>query len=173
MPPLSASLDFRVTRLGVIMSPQADRPHEAWGVLNPGGVRAPDGTLHLFPRLIAEGNYSRIGHARVRFEGERSSRLGGSRNVAPARRSALCGSEARSGARARRQQGRSLLPRRRARSARRSIASDLASTDGPHPLCVRRSGTDHAASRVTREHLDLLRPARKRARGRGEFDVGR
>lgn len=26
--------------------------------------------MHLFPRLIAEGNYSRIGHARVRFEGE-------------------------------------------------------------------------------------------------------
>ena len=24
-----------------------------------------DGALHLFPRLIAEGNYSRIGHARV------------------------------------------------------------------------------------------------------------
>jgi predicted GH43/DUF377 family glycosyl hydrolase len=52
------------------MSPQADQPHEAWGVLNPGGVRSPDGTMHLFPRLIAEGNYSRIGHARVLFDGE-------------------------------------------------------------------------------------------------------
>jgi predicted GH43/DUF377 family glycosyl hydrolase len=52
------------------MSPQADQPHEAWGVLNPGGVRSLDGTMHLFPRLIAEGNYSRIGHARVVFEGE-------------------------------------------------------------------------------------------------------
>lgn len=52
------------------MSPQADQPHEAWGVLNPGGVRSPDGTMHLFPRLIAEGNYSRIGHARVIFDGE-------------------------------------------------------------------------------------------------------
>lgn len=26
--------------------------------------------MHLFPRLIAEGNYSRIGHARVCFDGE-------------------------------------------------------------------------------------------------------
>jgi len=26
--------------------------------------------MHLFPRLIAEGNYSRIGHARVLFDGE-------------------------------------------------------------------------------------------------------
>ncbi|MGB8266808.1 MAG: hypothetical protein WCE44_10825 [Candidatus Velthaea sp.] len=52
------------------MSPQAGQPHEAWGVINPGGVRSPDGTMHLFPRLIAEGNYSRIGHARVRFDGE-------------------------------------------------------------------------------------------------------
>jgi len=71
MPVRSAALEFRVTRLGVIMSPEADQPHEAWGVLNPGGVRAADGTMHLFPRLIAEGNYSRIGHALVRFEGER------------------------------------------------------------------------------------------------------
>jgi predicted GH43/DUF377 family glycosyl hydrolase len=62
--------DFKAARFGVIMSPRADQPHEAWGVLNPGGVRAPDGALHLFPRLIAEGNYSRIGHARVVFEGE-------------------------------------------------------------------------------------------------------
>ncbi len=53
------------------MSPQAGNPHEAWGVLNPGGVRSADDTVHLFPRLIAEGNYSRIGHATVRFEGAR------------------------------------------------------------------------------------------------------
>jgi predicted GH43/DUF377 family glycosyl hydrolase len=26
--------------------------------------------MHLFPRLVAEGNFSRIGHARVHFEGE-------------------------------------------------------------------------------------------------------
>lgn len=65
-----ANLDFRATRCGVIMRPKSGEPHEAWGVLNPGGVRALDGAMHLFPRLIAEGNYSRIGHARVRFDGE-------------------------------------------------------------------------------------------------------
>ncbi len=63
-------LEFAATRLGVIMSPNTGEPHEAWGVMNPGGVRAPDGTMHLFPRLIAEGNYSRIGHVRVRFDDE-------------------------------------------------------------------------------------------------------
>jgi predicted GH43/DUF377 family glycosyl hydrolase len=63
-----AELDFAVTRLGPIMHSLPDEPHEAWGVLNPGGVRGPDGAFHLFPRLIAEGNYSRIGHARVSFE---------------------------------------------------------------------------------------------------------
>lgn len=62
--------DFATTRLGVIMSPKDGEPHEAWGVLNPAGIRSPDGAMHLFPRLIAEGNYSRIGHARVRFDGE-------------------------------------------------------------------------------------------------------
>jgi predicted GH43/DUF377 family glycosyl hydrolase len=62
--------DFTATRLGVIMRPKQGEPHEAWGVLNPAGIRSPDGTMHLFPRLIAEGNYSRIGHARVRFDGE-------------------------------------------------------------------------------------------------------
>jgi predicted GH43/DUF377 family glycosyl hydrolase len=64
----SLPIAFDVKRLGVIMRPQAGAPHEAWGVLNPGGIRAADGTMHLFPRLIAEGNYSRIGHARVDFD---------------------------------------------------------------------------------------------------------
>jgi len=72
MSTLQKALDFETTRLGVIMSPKPGEPHEAWGVLNPGGVRAADGTMHLFPRLIAEGNYSRIGHARVHFDGETS-----------------------------------------------------------------------------------------------------
>jgi predicted GH43/DUF377 family glycosyl hydrolase len=70
MPAATALPAFAATRLGIVMSPQSNDPHEAWGVLNPGGVRDEDGALHLFPRLIAEGNYSRIGHARVRFEGD-------------------------------------------------------------------------------------------------------
>jgi predicted GH43/DUF377 family glycosyl hydrolase len=70
MSTLTVDLGFAATRLGVIMRPQPSQPHEAWGVLNPGGARSADGVMHLFPRLIAEGNYSRIGHARVRFEEE-------------------------------------------------------------------------------------------------------
>ncbi len=62
--------EFAATRLGVVLRADPGEPAAAWGVTNPGGARAPDGTMHLFPRLIAEGNYSRIGHARVRYEGE-------------------------------------------------------------------------------------------------------
>ena len=50
------------------MKPSGD-PREAWGVLNPAGVRGADGAMHLFPRTVAEGNFSRIGHARVRYCG--------------------------------------------------------------------------------------------------------
>ena len=35
--------------------------------MNPAAVRGPDNQLYLFPRLVARGNYSRIGIARVRF----------------------------------------------------------------------------------------------------------
>jgi predicted GH43/DUF377 family glycosyl hydrolase len=58
---------FRLQRLGIIMEPEPGNPHEVEGVLNPGAVRGPDGTLYLFPRLVAKGNYSRIGIARVKF----------------------------------------------------------------------------------------------------------
>jgi len=50
------------------MEPEPGNPHEAGGVLNPAVARGPDGELYLFPRLVAEGNYSRIGLARVRFD---------------------------------------------------------------------------------------------------------
>jgi predicted GH43/DUF377 family glycosyl hydrolase len=69
MPTHTSGLEFVATRQGVIMSPDPGASHEAWGVLNPGGVRSADGAMQLFPRLIAEGNYSRIGRARVRFDG--------------------------------------------------------------------------------------------------------
>jgi predicted GH43/DUF377 family glycosyl hydrolase len=51
----------------MLMEPQPGDPHEAEGVLNPAAARGPDGELYLFPRLVARGNYSRIGIARVRF----------------------------------------------------------------------------------------------------------
>jgi predicted GH43/DUF377 family glycosyl hydrolase len=62
------AISYRLERLGVVMEPDPDDPREAWGVLNPAAARGPDGELYLFPRLVAEGNYSRIGRARVRFE---------------------------------------------------------------------------------------------------------
>lgn len=59
--------DFQLQRLGVILKPEPGNPHETEGVLNPAAARGPDGQLYLFPRLVAEGNFSRIGIARVRF----------------------------------------------------------------------------------------------------------
>jgi predicted GH43/DUF377 family glycosyl hydrolase len=50
-----------------MMEPEPGNPLEAEGVLNPAGVRGPDGQFYLFPRLVARGNYSRIGIARVQF----------------------------------------------------------------------------------------------------------
>ena len=58
---------FQMRRLGVVMEPEPGNPLEVEGVLNPAGVRGPDGQFYLFPRLVAKGNYSRIGIARVKF----------------------------------------------------------------------------------------------------------
>ena len=49
------------------MEPEPGNPQEIEGVLNPAAARGPDGHLYLFPRLVARGNYSRIGIARVQF----------------------------------------------------------------------------------------------------------
>ena len=58
---------FQLKRLGMVMEPEPGNPLEVEGVLNPAGVRGPDGHFYLFPRLVAKGNYSRIGIARVKF----------------------------------------------------------------------------------------------------------
>jgi predicted GH43/DUF377 family glycosyl hydrolase len=58
---------FQLQRLGLMLEPEPGNPLEAEGVLNPAAVRGPDGQLYLFPRLVARGNYSRIGIARVLF----------------------------------------------------------------------------------------------------------
>jgi predicted GH43/DUF377 family glycosyl hydrolase len=58
---------FKLQRLGMLMEPDPGNPNEIEGVLNPAAARGPDGQLYLFPRLVARGNYSRIGIARVRF----------------------------------------------------------------------------------------------------------
>ncbi len=58
---------FQLQRLGQIMEPEPGNPFEMEGVLNPAAVRGPDGQLYLFPRIVARGNYSRIGIVRVLF----------------------------------------------------------------------------------------------------------
>ena len=60
--------EFKVHRLGVIMEPEPGNAQEVEGVLNPAAIRGQDGQLYLFPRLVAQGNCSRIGNARVVFE---------------------------------------------------------------------------------------------------------
>jgi predicted GH43/DUF377 family glycosyl hydrolase len=60
-------VEFKLQRLGLMMEPEPGNPQEVEGVLNPAAARGPDGKLYLFPRLVAKGNYSRIGIARVRF----------------------------------------------------------------------------------------------------------
>src|SRR5580693_8103672 len=59
--------EFNLQRLGILMEPEPGNAQEVEGVLNPAAARGPDGELYLFPRLVARGNYSRIGVARVRF----------------------------------------------------------------------------------------------------------
>src|SRR6202050_509585 len=58
---------FELKRLGMLMEPEPGNPQEFEGVLNPAAARGPDGELYLFPRMVARGNYSRIGIARVLF----------------------------------------------------------------------------------------------------------
>lgn len=60
---------YMLRRLDVVMRPEPGNQLEAGGVLNPGGVRGGDGEYYLFPRLVAENNYSRVGIARVNFDG--------------------------------------------------------------------------------------------------------
>jgi beta-1,2-mannobiose phosphorylase / 1,2-beta-oligomannan phosphorylase len=62
---------WQLRRVGVVMEPNMDDAHEVGGVLNPAVVRGPDGHLYLFPRLVAAGNYSRIGLSRVLFNRHR------------------------------------------------------------------------------------------------------
>jgi len=58
---------FQLRRMGMLMEPEPGNPQESEGVFNPGVARALDGKLYLFPRMVAQGNYSRIGIAEVHF----------------------------------------------------------------------------------------------------------
>lgn len=67
----AADRPFALRRLGQIMEGDPDDSKEALGVLNPACARDRAGALLLYPRVVAAKNYSRIGLARVRFDGER------------------------------------------------------------------------------------------------------
>lgn len=58
---------LKLQRLGQIMEPEPGNTLEVEGVLNPAAVRGKDGELYIFPRLVAKGNYSRIGIVKVLF----------------------------------------------------------------------------------------------------------
>jgi predicted GH43/DUF377 family glycosyl hydrolase len=62
---ISTDVPYTMTRLGVVMTPEPGNPLEAMGVLNPASGRTPDGRLHLLPRLVENGNVSRVGFAEV------------------------------------------------------------------------------------------------------------
>lgn len=59
---------FTMKRLSLVIEPEPGNAKEAGGILNPAATRGPDGELYLFPRLVAAGNYSRVGIARVEFD---------------------------------------------------------------------------------------------------------
>lgn len=61
------TIPFRLDRLGIVMTPLPNEPAESLGVLNPATGRRGMDTF-LFPRLVGEGNFSRIGRARVVFD---------------------------------------------------------------------------------------------------------
>jgi predicted GH43/DUF377 family glycosyl hydrolase len=61
----SQQFPYALERIGTVMTPAEGDPNEAEGVLNPASGRGPDGTLYLLPRIVATGNVSRVGLARV------------------------------------------------------------------------------------------------------------
>ena len=61
--------DFTFERRGLLMSPEADVPHEAWGVLNPASAIGRDGKRFLLPRIVAQNNYSRVGLCELLLDG--------------------------------------------------------------------------------------------------------
>lgn len=62
------AIPYALRRRGTIMTADPGDPLEAEGVLNPGTAWGPDGELYLYPRVVAEGNVSRIARARVIVE---------------------------------------------------------------------------------------------------------
>jgi predicted GH43/DUF377 family glycosyl hydrolase len=61
-------MPFKMKRLDLVIEPEPDNAYEVGGILNPAAARGPDGELYLFPRIVAENNYSRIGILKVLFD---------------------------------------------------------------------------------------------------------
>ncbi len=59
------TVPYSLTRLGTVMSPEEGNSNEVEGVLNPATAWGDDGELYLYPRLVSQGNVSRVGRARV------------------------------------------------------------------------------------------------------------
>ncbi len=64
----ASAIPYDIRRLGVLMAPDPRHPEEAEGVLNPAVATDAEGRVWMFPRLVAEGNYSRIGRVEVELE---------------------------------------------------------------------------------------------------------
>jgi beta-1,2-mannobiose phosphorylase / 1,2-beta-oligomannan phosphorylase len=62
---VGTQVPYRLTRIGMLMSPAPDDPFEAMGVLNPASGRDPGGRLMLLPRVVADGHVSRVALAEV------------------------------------------------------------------------------------------------------------
>ena len=59
----------RFARLGTVLRPNGN-DEEAEGTINPASVRLRDGTLLLYPRVVARGNVSRVRRARGVWQGD-------------------------------------------------------------------------------------------------------
>jgi beta-1,2-mannobiose phosphorylase / 1,2-beta-oligomannan phosphorylase len=64
----TTAIPYALRRVGLLMSPEPGNDAEAEGVINPAAARDAGGAVHLFPRMVATGNFSRIGDARVVVE---------------------------------------------------------------------------------------------------------
>jgi predicted GH43/DUF377 family glycosyl hydrolase len=63
--PSVTTIPYTLRRVAVVMEPDLNNPDEVDGVLNPGTGRDAAGVLYLLPRLVAAGNVSRVGLAKV------------------------------------------------------------------------------------------------------------
>lgn len=66
---MAVAIEPCFTRRGIVLQPEG-APYELLGVLNPACARLRDGSLRLYPRMVAAGNVSRIGSFREHHNSE-------------------------------------------------------------------------------------------------------